>query len=165
MGLLRKLIAVGEAAGVIAIALIAAVVVYDVTARAAGHPTLWALEVSGYLMVAASVLAAGEVMQKGGHFEVRLFLDMLPQSLRSAIDRLVAIVTAVFAVCITAGCVQLVLQTHALGFRSPTLLQVPLVVPQSVLLLGLALLSVAALLRAIAQWRESRTGNEGEIAP
>jgi TRAP-type C4-dicarboxylate transport system permease small subunit len=162
--LLRRFIAIGEAMGVLAIALITAVVVYDVIARAAGHPTLWALEVSGYLMVAASVLAAGEVMQKGGHFEVRLFLDMLPRPLQFAIDRLVAIVTAVFAACITAGCVQLVLQTHSLGFRSPTLLQVPLVVPQSVLLVGLALLSVAALLRAIAQWRESRTGNKGESA-
>jgi TRAP-type C4-dicarboxylate transport system permease small subunit len=162
--LLRKLIGVGEAAGVIAIALITAVVAYDIVARAVGHPTLWALEVSGYLMVAASVLAAGEVMQKGGHFEVRLFIDMFPSSLRSAIDRLVAIVTAVFAVCITAGCLQLVLQTHALGFRSPTLLEVPLVVPQSVLLLGLALLSVAALLRAVAQWRESRAGKKGDSA-
>jgi TRAP-type C4-dicarboxylate transport system permease small subunit len=162
--LLRKLIGVGEATGVIAIALITVVVVYDVVARAVGHPTLWALEVSGYLMIAASVLAAGEVMQKGGHFEVRLFLDMIPSSLRSAIDRLVAIVTAVFAVCITGGCLQLVLQTHALGFRSPTLLEVPLVVPQSVLLLGLALLSVAALLRVVAQWRESRAGKEGDRA-
>ena len=88
-------------------------------------------------MVAASVLAAGEVMQKGGHFEVRLFLDKLAGRARSAIDRLVAAVTALFAIAITTGCVQLVLQTHALGFKSPTLLQVPLVIPQSVLLAGL----------------------------
>jgi TRAP-type C4-dicarboxylate transport system permease small subunit len=164
MVLLHKLIAAGEALGVFSVALITAVVVYDVLARAAGYPTLWALEVSGYLMVAASVLAAGEVMRKGGHFEVRLFLDMLPQALRSAIDWVVALVTAVFAACVTVGCVQLVIQTHTLGFKSPTLLQVPLAVPQSVLLLGLTLLTVAALLRVIAQWREDPNANDGESA-
>lgn len=154
MVMLRKLIAIGEAVGVIAVGLISLVVVYDVTARAAGYPTLWALEVSGYLMIAASVLAAGEVMQKGGHFEVRLFLDMAPRPVQAAIDRLVGVISAAFVIAITLGCIQLVLQTNALGFRSPTLLQVPLVLPQSVLLLGLALLSAASVLRAVGQWRE-----------
>lgn len=162
---LRRLIAIGEAAGAAAIGLIAVVIIYDVSARAAGYPTLWALEVSGYLMIAASVLAAGEVMRKGGHFEVRLFLDLLSPRLQRTIDRVVAIITAAFVVAVTVGCAQLVLQTHALGFKSPTLLQVPLVVPQSVLLAGLLLLSAAALLRAASQWRESTNGRRKKGAP
>ena len=154
MGCIRKLIEIGEALGAIAVGLITVVVVYDVLARAAGYPTLWALEVSGYLMVAASVLAAGEVMHEGGHFEVRLFVDLLPSWLQVAIDRLVAVVTALFALAVTVGCLQLVLQTHAFGFRSPTLLQIPLVIPQAVLGTGLVLLSMAAVLRMIEQLRE-----------
>lgn len=151
---LRALIRLGEALGALAIGAIVLVVIYDVVARAAGYPTLWALEVSGYLMIAASVLAAGEVMQKGGHFEVRLFLDMLPARTQAMIDRVVALVTALFAIAVMIGCIQLVLQTHALGFRSPTLLQIPLVIPQGVLCAGLALLSLAAVLRAFKQWQE-----------
>ena len=152
--ILGGLIRLGEALGALAIGAITLVVIYDVLARAIGYPTLWALEVSGYLMIAASVLAAGEVMQKGGHFEVRLFLDMLPARAQSRIDRFVAIVTALFSVAVLIGCVQLVLQTHALGFRSPTLLQIPLIIPQGVLCAGLALLSLATVLRALKQWQE-----------
>jgi TRAP-type C4-dicarboxylate transport system permease small subunit len=150
---LQVLMRVGEGLGALAIGAITLVVVYDVAARALGYPTLWALEVSGYLMIAASVLAAGEVMQKGGHFEVRLFVDMLSPAAQAIIYRAVAIVTAAFSIAIAFGCVQLVQQTYAFGFRSPTLLQVPLVVPQSVLCIGLGLLSLAAVLRAIRQWQ------------
>ncbi len=152
--MLGALIRWGEGLGALAIGAITLVVIYDVVARAIGYPTLWALEVSGYLMIAASVLAAGEVMQKGGHFEVRLILDMLPVRAQGLIDRFVAIVTALFCVAVMIGCIQLVLQTHALGFRSPTLLQIPLVIPQGVLCVGLGLLSLATVLRALKQWQE-----------
>jgi TRAP-type C4-dicarboxylate transport system permease small subunit len=155
---MRRLIAIAEAAGVMALGLITVFVVYDVVARAAGHPTLWVLEVSGYLMVAASMLGAGEVMYRGGHFQVRLFADMLPHPLQAAFDRFIAVVTATFVIAITFGCVQLILETQALGFKSPTLLQVPLVVPQSVLCAGLAVLAAAAVLRVTWQRRE-RSGD------
>ena len=155
-GAAGRLIRLGERLGALAIGVITLVVLYDVMARATGYPTLWALEVSGYLMVAASVLAAGEVMQKGGHFEVRLLLDMLPRRRKRSIDSPGAIVTALFSVAVMIGCVQLVLQTHALGFRSPTLLQIPLIIPQGVLCAGLGLLSLATVLRAL---------NNGKSAP
>ena len=162
--IMHRLIAIGEAGGGVAIGLIASIVVYDVLARAAGYPTLWALEVSGYLMVAASVLAAGEAMQKGGHFEVRMFVDMLPPAVRKNVDRLVSVVTAGFVIAITIGCIQLALQTSALGFKSPTLLQIPLVIPQSVLCTGLVLLSIAAVMRVIGQWQERENGASAEGA-
>jgi TRAP-type C4-dicarboxylate transport system permease small subunit len=144
---LRALVRSGEALGAAATWLIMLVVVYDVTARALGHPTLWALEVSGYLMVAASVMAAGETLHRKGHFEVRLFVDMLPARLRHCVDRTVDVISALFVLAMTYGSFQLLVQSYAFGFRSPTLLSIPLIIPQAVLSAGLVLLAVAYLAR------------------
>jgi len=160
-GLLRRLIAWGEAVGALSTALIALVVVYDVAARAAGYPTLWALEISGYLMIGASVLAAGEVLRKGGHFEVRFVLLALPPRARQRIDAAVTVVSFAFVAAVTAGCLQLLAQTYEFGFRSPTLLHVPLVLPQGVLCLGLVLLSLSY----AAKLHDMLRGNDGSGGP
>jgi TRAP-type C4-dicarboxylate transport system permease small subunit len=154
--LLTGLIRLGEAAGALAIALIAAIVLYDVAVRALGYPTLWALEFTAYVMVGASVLAAGEVLHKGGHFEVRLFVDLLPPRAQRALDLLVALVSAGFVIAVTFGIFQLLAQTWQFGFRSPTLYRVPLIIPQSVLALGFVLLSLAYLGKVIGEIRRVR---------
>ena len=141
--LLAGLIRLGEAAGAIAIAVIAAIVLYDVVVRALGYPTLWALEFTAYVMVGASVLAAGEVLHKGGHFEVRLFVDLLPPAVQKVLDLAVAVLSMIFVIAVTLGVFQLLAQTHQFGFRSPTLYRVPLIIPQSVLAVGFVLLSLA----------------------
>lgn len=145
------LVRLGEAAGAISIAVIAAIVLYDVIVRALGYPTLWALEFTAYVMVGASVLAAGEVLHKGGHFEVRLFVDLLPPRVQRVLDLAVALASTAFVIAVTFGVFQLLVQTHQLGFRSPTLYRVPLIIPQSVLALGFVLLSLAYLGKVIAE--------------
>jgi TRAP-type C4-dicarboxylate transport system permease small subunit len=161
---LNGLVWLGEAAGAIAIAVIAAIVLYDVIARALGFPTLWALEFTAYVMVGASVLAAGEVLHKGGHFEVRLFVDLLPPRVQRMLDLVVALASAVFVIAVTIGIFQLLAQTHQFGFRSPTLYRVPLIIPQSVLALGFVLLSLAYLGKVIAELARVR-GDKAADAP
>jgi TRAP-type C4-dicarboxylate transport system permease small subunit len=153
VALLKGLIRLGEAAGAIAIAVIAAIVLYDVTARALGAPTLWALEFTGYVMVGAAVLAAGEVLHKDGHFDVRLFVDMLPARVQRVLDTAVAALSMLFIVAVTVGVFQLLAQTHQFGFRSPTLYRVPLIIPQSVLAIGFVLLSLAAIGKVVGAIR------------
>jgi TRAP-type C4-dicarboxylate transport system permease small subunit len=150
---LNGLVRLGEAAGAIAIAVIAAIVLYDVTVRALGYPTLWALEFTAYVMVGASVLAAGEVLHKGGHFEVRLFVDLLPPRVQRIVDLAVALLSALFVIAVTFGIFQLLVQTWQFGFRSPTLYRVPLIIPQSVLAIGFVLLSLAYLAKVIGEIR------------
>jgi TRAP-type C4-dicarboxylate transport system permease small subunit len=156
--LLAGLVRLGEAAGAISIAVIAAIVLYDVIVRALGYPTLWALEFTAYVMVGASVLAAGEVLHKGGHFEVRLFVDLLPLRVQRVLDLVVAFASAAFVIAVTFGIFQLLAQTHQFGFRSPTLYRVPLIIPQSVLALGFVLLSLAHLGKVIAEIARLRAG-------
>ena len=161
---LGSLIRLGEAAGAISIAAIAAIVLYDVIARALGHPTLWALEFTAYLMVGASVLAAGEVLQKGGHFEVRLFVDLLPPKVQKVLDLIVALLSMVFVFGVTVGVFQLLAQTHQFGFRSPTLYRVPLIIPQGVLAIGFVLLSLAYVGKVSAEVARLRKSDLSEGA-
>jgi len=158
--LLAGFIRLGEATGALSIAVIAAIVLYDVIARAVGYPTLWALEFTAYVMVGASVLAAGEVLHKGGHFEVRLFVDMLPLAAQRTLDLLVAVTSTLFVFAVTCGVFQLLAQTYQFGFRSPTIYRVPLIIPQSVLALGFVLLSLAYVGKVIAEIARFRAADE-----
>ncbi len=151
--LLRLLVRSGEWLGALATWSIAAVVVYDVTARALGHPTLWALEISGYLMVAAAILAAGETLKRDGHFQVRIFVEMLPPRGRAVVDLFVDVVSMLLVGALLYGSVQLLGQSYAFGFTSPTMLHVPLIYPQAVLSLGLALLLLSYLARIAGRLR------------
>ena len=70
LGLVTYLIGLtrlGEATGALSIAVIAAIVLYDVIVRALGYPTLWALEFTAYVMVGASVLRSIELSVIGDH--------------------------------------------------------------------------------------------------
>lgn len=149
--LLNAAIRGGEFVGAIAIALIAAIVLFDVIARALGAPTLWALEVTSYLMVAAALMAAGAVETRGEHFDMRLLNDRLPRRAARVIDLLVAVLTCAFVLAVAWGGFMFVKQSIAFGFRSATLLKVPLYLPQSLVAIGLTLLLLACALRFVAR--------------
>lgn len=163
MNVLSRFVRLGEIAGAASIAVIAAIVLYDIAARSLGHPTLWALEFTAYVMVAASVLAAGEVLKSNGHFDVRLFVDMLPEHWQRRLDAVVAVVSAGFVLAVTCGIFLLLQQTWSFGFRSPTLFRVPLIIPQSVLAAGFVLLSLAYVMKGVAALRApTRKGDDDD---
>jgi len=154
----HALIRLGETFGALSIAAITLVVAYDVAGRALGHPTLWSLEVSGYLMIAASVLAAGEAARRDEHFQMRLVIERLPPRVVAAIDLAVAVVSLLFLAAVAWGCIEMMLHTHRLGMRSSTLLRIPLIYPQAVLCAGLVLLLVAVGLRLAGFLRHAGEG-------
>lgn len=144
---LQLLIRGGEWASVLATWAITLIVTFDVVARFLGSPTLWAMEISGYLMLGAAVLAAGETLRRGGHFDVRLFVEMLPPRVQAWLDLFVDLVSTLLVIALTVGAFQLLSQSFRFGFTSPTVLHVPLVYPQAVFLLGIVLLVIAYLAR------------------
>ena len=126
-GLLR----LGAAFGALSIWLIAAIVFYDVLLRLAGHPTLWALEVATYLMLAAAVMASGEAVVQGGHFAVRLLPDALSPQRRRRLDLAIDAACAGLLAFVSYGFLDLMLLSLRFEMNSPTLLQVPLAQPQA----------------------------------
>ena len=147
LALLRGLVALGGIVGAVAMWAITAVVTYDVIARFLGHPTLWALEVSSYLMIAVAILGAGDTLRHDGHFTVRVVVDALPPTAQRVLDLLVAVACAIFIGLFAWGAVELLDYSFQYEIRSPTLLQVPLIYPQGLVAIGALLLLLAFLLR------------------
>lgn len=73
------------AAGVLLVAIVALVVAAS-SARYAGAPILWALEVTQALFVWLCVLAADLTLQRLGHFSVDVLANLLPRRARRALE-------------------------------------------------------------------------------
>ena len=72
----------GAYLGGVTLIVITAIVTYDVFARFLGHPTDWATEVAGYMVIGVAVLGAGETLRHNEHFAMRLVIDMLRPRIR-----------------------------------------------------------------------------------
>lgn len=109
---------------------------------------------AGYMLSSASFLALAYTLNQGGHIRVNLLLTRLnkPSSLLAEIFTF-AVSGGVCAFA-TYYMALLCLESHEFGDLSPGIVPVPIWIPQSVVVLGLAMLTIAlfdVLLRTIAQ--------------
>ena len=129
----------GAYLGGVTLIAITAIVTYDVFARFLGHPTDWATEVAGYMVIGVAVLGAGETLRHNEHFAMHLVVDQLKPRARRRVGLAVwFLVTA------------LVDNSLQYGLRSSTIVGAPLAVPQLVLFLGFVVLLLALVARIVA---------------
>lgn len=144
---------IGAAAAVLAavcLALMAIFVLAEVTSLALfNHSLQFTWEVSSFLMAAAFFLGLPWTLNSGGHVRVQLLKGALPASLRPALDLLATVVALAIALFLTYALATLALSSWADGSRTFTATATPLVIPQGVVALGAALLSLQLLARAI----------------
>lgn len=121
--LIRAVDGVSRACGGLAAALLMLLVVlmvYDAVMRYAfSAPTIWAFEVSTYLMGALFVLAIGYALERDAHVRVDLLYDWLPRRLLTAVDLVgySALLLPILLV-ITHGCWEYFLEAYKSGERS-----------------------------------------------
>ncbi|MEO3388074.1 TRAP transporter small permease [Mesorhizobium sp. CAU 1741] len=138
----------GMASSAIATAIIwllAITVTYDVILRTLAIPTLWAAEVSIYMMIAMAFLGAGATQMVDGHFRVTFLRDLCPAPVRLAMDYFALALSFAFAVAFTYGAWQAASFSWMLDFRTSTMLQVPMWILQGLMVAGGVLLSLATL--------------------
>ncbi|TDR90364.1 TRAP transporter small permease subunit [Enterovirga rhinocerotis] len=134
--------------------LLTAFVTYDVALRTLAEPTLWAGEVSVYLMLAIAFLGAGATQAVDGHFRVTFVRDMFPPRGRAVLDVISLLLALVFALIFTWGAYTLLSFSWMLDLRTSTILQVPLWIMQACMFVGGILLSLATLRDLIRVARE-----------
>ncbi len=140
----------GAYLGGVTLIAITAIVTYDVFARFLGHPTDWATEVAGYMVIGVAVLGAGETLRHSEHFAMHLVVDALQPRARRRVGLAVwSLVTALVA-GLCWGLLALVDNSLQYGLRSSTIVGAPLAVPQLVLLLGFVVLLLALVARIVA---------------
>lgn len=125
--------------------MLAITVTYDVVLRTFGLPTLWAAEVSIYLMIAMAFLGIGATQNVDGHFRVTFVRDLCPEGVRKALDVFALLVSLGFALAFTYGAWLLVSFSWMLNFTTSTILHVPMWILQGLLLLGGVLMTLAVI--------------------
>jgi C4-dicarboxylate transporter, DctM subunit len=103
-------------------------------------PTTWVLEISIYLLIIATFLSLAYVMLEKGHVNV----DFVTAHLSSKTVTLLTITTSVFSIlyCVVLGWQgwKMAFKAFQIGERSPTILGIPLWIPEFFIPLGCALL-------------------------
>lgn len=127
------------------VGLLAFPVAYDAITRTLRTPAIWVFDVSLYLLIACGFLGSAYALRAGSHFRMVMFVDMGGPRVRKWADRLAYAATFVFAVIMVWLTAEYALDNYNAGFRSGTILNAPLWIPQSVMPIGAAVLALEAL--------------------
>jgi TRAP-type C4-dicarboxylate transport system permease small subunit len=114
-------------------------------------------EISGYMLAACIGLGLAFTVTSKSNIRVDILLDAFPYRLRAACDLLAAAALAVIAMALAWFCWKTLAQSWAMNARSTSIMQTPMVLPQSVWWIGLlwfacmaVLLPLQAILRLLA---------------
>lgn len=121
----------------ILIVFIGAAVLYEVFFRAATSRSLpWVTEFSGYLLAGVIFLGLGYVYRHGGHVRMSLLLDATNPKLSRVLYWLTDLIVATYAVIQLCKISELAYESYIYNWRSSTTLEVPLYLPQTLMVLG-----------------------------
>lgn len=147
----RHVLVAGAALGSLSIWLIGIIVCYDVVMRYLGAPTLWALEISTYLMIGAAVFASGLAIVRNDHFAVEIFPDSLPRYPRRMVNIVINVTCAGLLVFVSYGFWELLALSYRFEINSATLLHVPMKYPQAATFIGFALMVLGFVYKAFSK--------------
>ena len=124
------------------------IITYEIILRGIFHaPTSWVMEIATYLIIAAGFLGMAYTLHAHGHIHV----DILTSRLSPGSQRLFRIITTIVSILLLYVCmtesIDYVTMSYEMNKLSPTILRVPLFIPQSFMAVGFSLL----LLELIAQ--------------
>ena len=100
-------------------------------------------EFAGFFLAAASFLALAYTLTRGGHIRVTLVVQYLPKPLQTMLEIFALGLCAVTALYGTWFMGKLAMDSYKFGDMSPGIVAVPIWIPQSSLVLGLAILAIA----------------------
>ena len=133
----------GVAAAIAGLAVLvtAFIICYEIVARSIFHkPTVWVMEISTYLLILAGFFGMAYTMRTNGHIFVDFLYSKFSKNVRRGLDVLTSLLS-IFAiyVCMTES-TNYMLMSLNMGVVSPSLLRVPLWIPQTFMVIGFVLL-------------------------
>lgn len=111
------------------------------------RPTIWALEVSTYLLVGPVFLAAAYTLLVDGHVNVTIIRSRLPKRVQAITNITTSVMSLAFVVVLTWNIFMLFLQAYQEQWYSCGFLAAPLSPSYLAMALGCALLCLAILLK------------------
>lgn len=150
----RRLAAVGIALAAAALIASMLLVTYAVVMRYfLNQPPPWVDEVVGYLLVAAVMLAAADALLQGEHIAVDILTERLGERGRKATLLIGLVTVAVSGALLVNEGMDMVGFSHMVGLNSNGFLATPMWIPQLLIPVGAAVMTLAAVVAFIDAWR------------
>lgn len=119
------------------------------TRRFLGFSSPGVVEVTGYLLALGISFGLAETLTTKGHIRVDVLVRSLPLGIRVYMHTIALAFLAGFAILLTVRSLDVVVTSWRLGSKDTTDLETPLVVPEGLWFLGLALFSLLAILMLV----------------
>jgi len=144
-------------------------VVFNVITKFAGRTVNLTIpsygDFAGYMLAASSFLALAYTLTQGGHIRVNLVLTRIPKRMRFVAEIFSLIICTAVSFYATFYVAKLCIESYEYGDQSPGIVAIPIWIPQSFVLLGLGILTVAltdCLFRTLASGRSLFDAIESE---
>jgi TRAP-type C4-dicarboxylate transport system permease small subunit len=129
------------------LALLSLFITADVLGRGSGKFYSGATdEISGFVMTMAVTWALAYTLTIDKHVRVDLVLGLVSAPVRRVLDWIALLLLTAFAALLAINSWNLALESHDIGALSPSILQVPLAIPQSVMAFGFSTLAAQSFL-------------------
>lgn len=146
----------GHLQGILIFLLMVMVLVEVLTRYIMQAPLSIADELGGYLLVSITFLGLAYTWKEHGHVRVELVTNLLPEGIRRIIRFVTLLAATVFCLPLIAGSYNLLQDSLLFSVRSGSWMRIPMVYPQSLLLIGsvfLLLQLISEILKAIVAFR------------
>lgn len=109
-------------------------------------------EICGFLLGAASFLALAHTLVTGGHIRVGVLVSRLGPGARHVVETLLGLAATALSLYATVALARLTLRSWNFNDVSYGILPVPLALPQGLMTIGLAVLTVALVDVTVTAW-------------
>jgi TRAP-type C4-dicarboxylate transport system permease small subunit len=133
------------------------------TRRFLGFSSPGVVEISGYLLALGISFGLAETLTTRGHIRVDVLVRSLPRGVRVYMHTIALAFLTGFAVLLTARALDVVATSWRLGAKDTTELETPLVVPEGLWVIGLALFSVLSVLMLVHMVGLLITGRHAQL--
>lgn len=126
---------------------LALIIFYDVVMRYIfSRPTTWVLEISEYMLVFVTFVGAVQVQRKKSHIKMDYFYGRFPLRLCRYLDIFFNIIISLFFLLILLTSLQMTLIAFHYNSISNSLLEIPLVIPYSIVPFGMLLVLLQSII-------------------
>lgn len=158
----------GYAAGLAILLATLAIVEQVVVRYILKFPTIWQVEFSVYLLMAATFVGAAYGLKENSHINIELLTTHLPPGVKRWLDLATSAVALLFCAYLTWKGAIMWWEAFEGGWRTSSLWSIPLIYPYAIIPVGMALTSLQYVVQIADRWAEIRngsTGADGERSP
>ncbi len=163
-----KLNTAGGVLSGISVLLMGIIVTYEVVMRYVFRaPTTWVLEISIYLTIGSVFLGGGYALKEKMHINVDVVTRYFSQRTQVLLQVICLLITGIYCAVLTWFGAEMALKSFRLGEVSPTVLEVPVVIPHSFVPIGGVLILIEVIrqiLEGIGELRKTPRGEGGWLA-